>query len=81
MSRKNNVAKYMNEWRDGSWFLHTKDAAGVPQKVADEVVAYSDLKDTLANVGAYTQTVVAMLEDGSLKYVQSPEGWLTLEVA
>lgn len=80
-TRRDNVLTYLNEWRDGSWFLNRKDAVSVPQHVADETVAYAGLADTLGNVGAYTQTVVAMLEDGTLKYVESVDGWLTLEVA
>lgn len=80
VTRRENVMTYLNDWRGGSWFMNVTDPVNVPQKVADEVVAYTGLADTLANVGAYTQTVTAMMEDGTIKTVKSAEGWLTLEV-
>ena len=79
MSRKTNVLTYLNEWRDGSWYMHNPQS--LPNRVADEVVAYAGLEDSTANLRAYERTVENMLADGSLKVMIHDGNFITIEVA
>lgn len=77
-TRRNNVVKYMNEWRDGSWYMRASQ--GIPSRVAEEVVSYSDLADTTANQRAYEATVAEMIADASLKVTYHEDLFITVEL-
>ena len=79
MSRKTNVLTYLNEWRDGSWYMRKPE--DLPHYVADETVAYADLPDTTANLHNYSDTVEDMLADGTLTVTDHGNGFITLDVA
>jgi hypothetical protein len=77
-TREQNVVTYLNEWRDGSWYLQAPQ--GIPNRVADEVVAYAGLKDSTANLKAYSDTVARMIANASLKVTYHDEKFITVEV-
>ncbi len=77
-TREQNVVTYLNEWRDGSWYMQAPQ--GIPNRVAEEVVAYADLKDSTANLRAYEATVARMIASAELKVTYHDEKFVTVEV-
>lgn len=80
MTREANILSYINEWHGGFWWLVTKEEEGIPERVADNVIAYHDLKDNAANQRAYTVVARKLIGSDSLKLVDNGAGWLALEV-
>lgn len=77
-TRRNNVTTYLNEWRDGSWYLRKPE--DLAYRVAEEVVAYVDLPDSTANLANYSETVDEMVEDGTIKVTDHGDGMVTIEI-
>lgn len=81
MTRTNKVLSYVNEWHGGYWWLNTKEYAELPKRVAENVIAYHDLKENDANLSAYTAEARSLIVAGDrLKLVVNGSGWLALEV-
>lgn len=78
-TRRENVLTYLNEWRDGSWYM--KEPEDIGWRVADEVVSYVDLPDTAGNLANYSETVDDMLADGTLTVTKNDGGFITLDIA
>lgn len=78
VTRRENVLTYMNDWRGNYW--HTLAPEGVAYRIAEEVVAYTGIEDSRANLRAYMDTISRMILDTTLRVTYHENLSITIEV-
>jgi hypothetical protein len=79
-TRSAKILSYLRDWRGGYWNLQTDNGTGVPEKVADEVIAWHDLQESAANRKAYADEFLTMARAEDVIYEAAHDGILFIEV-
>lgn len=67
-ARRRRVVEMIEEYHDGCWNLHTADANGLTQRIAENVLTYNHMRQTPQNVALYCAAVNDALAFGELAW-------------